>query len=56
MSFTDKELTDLFLREPGLFNTVSLKLSSAPTLFWGTSFGDNNSLELICHCSISVRK
>lgn len=48
MSFTDKELTDLFVRNPGLFNTVSVKLSSAPTLFWGTSFGDNNSLELIC--------
>ncbi|MED9902576.1 MAG: SIR2 family protein [Lachnospiraceae bacterium] len=52
MSFTDKELTDLFVREPGLFNTVSLKLSSAPTIFWGTSFGDNNSLELICHSEI----
>lgn len=49
MSFTDKELTDLFVRDPGLFNAVSLKLSAAPTLFWGTSFGDNNSLELICH-------
>lgn len=52
MSFTDKELTDLFVREPGLFNTVLLKLSSAPTLFWGTSFGDNDSLELICHSEI----
>lgn len=52
MSFTDKELTDLFVREPGLFNTVSLKLSSAPTLFGGTSFGDNDSLELICHSEI----
>lgn len=52
MSFTDKELKDLFVREPGLFNTVSLKLSSAPTLFWGTSFGDNDSLELICHSEI----
>lgn len=52
MSFTDKELTDLFVREPGLFNTVSLKLSSAPTLFWRTSFGDNDSLELICHSEI----
>lgn len=49
MSFTDKELTDLFVRNPGLFNTVSMKLASAPTLFWGTSLGDNNSLELICH-------
>lgn len=48
MSFTDKELTDLFIRDPGLFNTVSMKLCSAPTLFWGTSFGDSNSLELIC--------
>lgn len=48
MSFTDKELTDLFVRNTGLFNTVSVKLSTAPTLFWGTSFGDNNSLELIC--------
>ena len=52
MSFTDKELTDLFVREPGLFNTVSLKLSSAPTLFWGTSLGDNDSRELICHSEI----
>ena len=42
------ELTDLFVRNTGLFNTVSVKLSTAPTLFWGTSFGDNNSLELIC--------
>lgn len=28
MSFTDEELTNLFVREPGLFNTVSHKLSS----------------------------
>lgn len=48
MSFTDKELTDLFVRDPGLFNTVTVKLASAPTLFWGTSLTDNNSLELIC--------
>lgn len=48
MSFTDKELTDLFVRNSGLFNTVSMKLAASPTLFWGTSLGDNNSLELIC--------
>ena len=37
MSFTEKELTDLFIRDKGLFETVSFKLSVAPTIFWGTS-------------------
>lgn len=55
MSFTDKELTDLFVRKPGLFQTVSVKLASAPTLFWGTSFGDNNSLELICQSETNAK-
>ena len=47
MSFTERELTDLFLREKKLFETVSYKLSTAPTIFWGTSLYDNNTLELI---------
>lgn len=49
MSFTEKELTDLFIRDKGLFETVSFKLSVAPTVFWGTSLYDNNTLELICN-------
>ena len=55
MSFTDKELTDLFVRNPGLFSTVAYKLSVCPTIFWGTSFGDNNTLELICQSEMSMK-
>lgn len=55
MYFTDKETTELFVRDNTLFNTVSFKLSTAPTLFWGTSFGDNNSLEIICHSEKSQK-
>ena len=49
MSFTEKELTDLFVRDRGVFETVSFKLSVAPTIFWGTNLYDNNTLELICN-------
>jgi hypothetical protein len=49
MSFTEKELTDLFVRDRGVFETVSFKLSVAPTIFWGTSLYDSNTLELICN-------
>lgn len=55
MSFTDKELTDLFVRNPGLFSTVAYKLSVCPTIFWGTSFGDNNTLELICQSEMFMK-
>lgn len=55
MSFTDKELTDLFVRNPGLFSTVAYKLSICPTIFWGTSFGDNNTLELICQSEMYMK-
>ncbi len=47
MSFTEKELMDLFIRDRGLFNTVTYKLSICPTIFWGTSLSDSNTLELI---------
>lgn len=47
MSFTEKELMDLFVRDGGLFNTVTYKLSVCPTIFWGTSLTDSNTLELI---------
>lgn len=49
LSFTEKELTDLFIRDKNLFEVVSYKLSSAPTIFWGTSLYDSNSMELICN-------
>lgn len=47
LSFTEKELTDLFLREKKLFETVSYKLSVAPTVFWGISLLDNNTIDII---------
>ena len=49
MSFSERELTDLFLREKMLFETVSYKLASAPTIFWGIGILDNNTLDLICN-------
>lgn len=49
MSFTETELTDLFIRDKKLFETVSYKLSIAPTIFWGTSLYDSNTLQLICN-------
>ena len=49
LSFTERELTDLFLREKKLFETVSYKLSTAPTIFWGMSLADNNTIDLICN-------
>lgn len=49
MSFTEKELMDLFVRDRKLFESVSYKLSTAPTIFWGTSLYDSNTLELICN-------
>lgn len=49
MSFTEKELTDLFVRDKGIFESVSYKLATAPTIFWGTSLNDSNTLELICN-------
>ncbi len=47
--FTEKELTDLFIRNSKLFEAVSHKLASAPTIFWGTSLSDSNTIELICN-------
>lgn len=47
MSFTEKELTDLFIRDKGLFDSVTYKLATCPTIFWGTSLQDSNTLELI---------
>lgn len=55
LSFTEKEVTDLFIKEHGLFETVSYKLSTAPTIFWGTSLCDNNTLELICNSERFVK-
>lgn len=52
MSFTERELTDLFLREKMLFETVSFKLATAPTIFWGIGILDNNTLDLICNSEV----
>lgn len=49
MSFTEKELTDLFIRDKGLFESVTYKLAACPTIFWGTSLQDSNTIELICN-------
>ena len=49
MSFTETELTDLFIKDNKLFETVSFKLSTAPTIFWGTRLYDSNTMQLICN-------
>ncbi len=49
MSFTERELTDLFINDKGLFASVTYKLAACPTIFWGTSLQDANTLELICN-------
>ncbi len=56
LSFTEKETTDLFITEPKLFETVSYKLASCPTIFWGTSLCDNNTLELICNSEMFAKE
>ena len=54
--FTEKETTDLFLRDKNLFNTISYKLSTAPTIFWGTSLQDNNTIELVCSADVFAKE
>jgi hypothetical protein len=48
LSFTEKELSDLFLIDNNLFQVVSYKLSSAPCIFLGNSLNDSNSIQLLC--------
>lgn len=45
--FTIEETNGLFLNEKNLFDAVTYKLSTAPTLYWGTSLSDGNVLHLI---------
>lgn len=49
MSFTEVELTNLFIKDSKLFESVSYELSKAPTLFWGTSLYDSNTMQLIAN-------
>lgn len=55
MSFTEKELTDLFIRDKGLFESVTYKLAGCPTIFWGTSLQDSNTLELISNSAVFAK-
>lgn len=55
MSFTEKELTDLFIRDKGLFDSVTYKLAACPTIFWGTSLQDSNTLELISNSTVFAK-
>lgn len=55
MSFTEKELTDLFIRDKGLFESVTYKLAACPTIFWGTSLQDSNTLELISNSAVFAK-
>lgn len=52
MLFTKKELTNLFLKNRKLFETVSYKMAIIPTIFWGVSLSDNDSIELLCNSEI----
>lgn len=47
MRFTIDELNNLFVTDNQLFQTVSYKMSCAPTIFWGTSLGDGNIIQLL---------
>lgn len=47
LSFTEQELHDLFIIDNNLFHAVSLKLVSCPTIYWGTSLYDSNSIQLL---------
>ncbi|MGF7143828.1 energy-coupling factor transporter ATP-binding protein EcfA2 [Anaerotaenia torta] len=49
LSFTEKELHDLFIIDHTLFNAVTYKLAACPTIFWGTSLYDSNSIQLLCN-------
>lgn len=55
MSFTEKELTDLFIRDKRLFESVTYKLAACPTIFWGTSLQDSNTLELISNSAVFAK-
>lgn len=45
--FSVEELNSLFLNNKPIFDTVSYKLASMPTLFWGTGVLEGNILQLI---------
>lgn len=45
--FSVEELNSLFLNNKPIFDTISYKLASMPTLFWGTGVLEGNVLQLI---------
>lgn len=45
--FTPEELSILFNTEPAKFHHVALKVSSVPTIFWGTQLEDANVISLL---------
>ncbi|MCI5805507.1 MAG: SIR2 family protein [Clostridium sp.] len=53
LSFTEKELHDLFIIDSKLFNVVSYKIHSLPTIYWGTALGDSNTIQLLCNTQSS---
>lgn len=54
MSFTPEELNSLFITNNPLFQAVSYKLSSCPTLFWGTSLEDGNISQVINQSKLAL--
>ena len=53
ISFTEEELRSLFLENYTLFQAVSYNLSCAPSVFWGTSLSDGNTVQLLCNSKIN---
>lgn len=47
LNFTTEEIQNLFTTDHALFNAVTYKLSCCPTIFWGSSFSDGNTVQLI---------
>lgn len=47
LRFTEEEILSLFTTDNSLFRTVAFKLSCCPTIFWGSSFSDGNTAQII---------
>lgn len=47
MLFSHEEMNVMFLKEPSLWHSVSLKLRSYPTIYWGTNLEDGNIVQLL---------
>lgn len=55
MFFSSSELSGAFLRDPGFWNIVAMKIASHPTLFWGVNLDSPNIVDLVNPATIRGR-